>query len=564
MMAMLGHLRPVMALFWQGDRRMLGYGVLLSFTTALAGIALLGLSGWFIAATAIAGATVATALAFDVFMPSAGIRLLALGRTASRYGERLTTHDATLRVLAHLRERLFRGWARPDTARALATNPSRLLFRLTIDIDALDSLYLRVIVPVLAAAGTTVAVAVALTFIHPLLGLAAAMLLLVIGLGVPLLAARRTAASARRRAHALEAMRARAIDLVRGQADLAMANRLGAQVRAVAAADARLAEADLSINRSEADVSLALGCLGAALLAGMLLAVAWLAENGTIGAPVAALAIFLAMAAVEPFAALRRGSVEFGRTLQAARRLGQSLVPNAAGARHGAAPLKDAAVRLANVVVHQATFRAPVLESVSLAIPAGQRIAVTGASGAGKSTLLNLLAGELPASSGTVETARHGLLTQRTELFNDTLRGNLALADPVARDMDMLAALEAAGLADFVVSLPAGLDTVLGEGGSGISAGQARRLALARLLLRDAPVWLLDEPTEGVDRATARDVLARLAAKSAGRTLVIATHTSREASLADRIVVLRDGRIVGDVARGSPAFDTELSKLRPD
>ena len=163
-MSRLSALRPVLALFWAGDRRMLTYGTLLSFTTALAGIALLGLSGWFIAATSIAGLTLVTALTFDVFMPSAGIRLLAIGRTASRYGERLVTHDATLGVLAHLRERVFRRFARADAARGLAANPSRLLFRLTIDIDALDSLYLRVLAPVLVAAGAGLAVTAALAF----------------------------------------------------------------------------------------------------------------------------------------------------------------------------------------------------------------------------------------------------------------------------------------------------------------------------------------------------------------------------------------------------------------
>ncbi len=128
----------------------------------------------------------------------------------------------------------------------------------------------------------------------------------------------------------------------------------------------------------------------------------------------------------------------------------------------------------------------------------------------------------------------------------------------------MIAALEAAGLASYVASLPGGLDTILGEGGAGLSAGQARRLALARLLLRDAALWLLDEPTEGLDGNTARDVVARLDERATGRILVVATHTRREASLADRILVLRDGRIAADVARGTPAFDMELSQLRPD
>ncbi|MCB1468333.1 MAG: ABC transporter ATP-binding protein, partial [Rhizobiaceae bacterium] len=216
-MSTLAQLRPVAALFLRGNRRNLLFGAALSLTTALAGIALLGLSGWFITATAIAGASIVTALAFDVFMPSAGIRLLAIGRTASRYGERLATHDATLRVLARLRENLFRGWATPDTARDLSMQPSRLLFRLTMDVDALDSLYLRLVVPVLASAGAAVAVAVALAFVQPALGLVVGVVLLAGGLGIPLVAAMRAKGVARRRARALETLRSRAIDLVRGQ-----------------------------------------------------------------------------------------------------------------------------------------------------------------------------------------------------------------------------------------------------------------------------------------------------------------------------------------------------------
>ena len=140
-------LRPVLVPFLRAQPRRLAMGAALAALTVLMGMALLGLSGWFITATALAGLQAATAIGFDVFMPSAAIRLLALGRTASRYGERLVTHDATFGVLAALRERLFRGWARPDAARSLLARPARLLFRLTADIDALESFYLRLLVP---------------------------------------------------------------------------------------------------------------------------------------------------------------------------------------------------------------------------------------------------------------------------------------------------------------------------------------------------------------------------------------------------------------------------------
>ena len=147
-------------------------GAVMASLTVLMGMALLGLSGWFIAATALAGLVPATALVFDVFMPSAGIRLLAMGRTASRYGERVVTHEATLAVLAALREKLFVGWAQPDAARLLQLRPARLLQRLTSDVDALDSLYLRMIVPAVAACGAALLAGVVLGALHWWLGLA--------------------------------------------------------------------------------------------------------------------------------------------------------------------------------------------------------------------------------------------------------------------------------------------------------------------------------------------------------------------------------------------------------
>ena len=563
-MSRLRHLSPVLELYRSGDRKMFLSGISLALTTALAGVALLGLSGWFITASAIAGAAVATALAFDVFMPSAGIRLLALGRTASRYGERLATHDATLKVLAALRERLFRGWAAPGAARKLAMRPSRALFRLTIDVDALDSLYLRIIVPSFAAIGTALAVSVALGFVHPLLGIGTGSLLLAAGLGIPLLASRRAEAFARRRAHSLEVLRSRAIDLAKGHTDLLMANRAGAQVSAVTAADQRLAQADRALNRIETDAGFAFGVASAALLAGALLVGAVLPARRTRGAPAAAFAVLLGMASLEPFAPLRRGAVELGRTLLAARRLAQRLGGEAMDSMRRDPTQTDVAIRLqATSVAYEGRAR-PVLSEVSLEVRRGERIAVIGQSGAGKSTLLSLLAGELPAADGTIETLSATLLTQRSELFADTLRGNLTLAQPDASDADMIAALRASGLDDFVRRLPLQLESRLGEGGAGLSGGQARRLALARVLLRDAPVWLMDEPTEGLDGATARDVMTRIEAGSTGRSLVIATHIRREAELADRLILLRGGRIVADVARGSTEYDQMLGRLRPD
>lgn len=559
-------LRPVLLPFLAAEPRGLALGAGLAALTVLMGMGLLGLSGWFITATALAGLHAATAIGFDVFMPSAGIRLLALGRTASRYGERLVSHDATFGVLAGLRERLFRGWARPEAARQLLARPARLLFRLTADIDALESLYLRMLVPAGAALGAALMAGVVLGFMNPWVGVALALWLIGAGWGIALATAQLARPASVRRAHAMETLRARAVDLVAGQTELVMAGRIEAQCEALAAADRHLAKADLALNRLEAGAGMAYGVAGTLTLSAVLLAIGALAGQGAIGAPAAALALLVALTAVEPFAALRRGALEAGRTWLAVRRLAPRMLASSGPATPPlpAAPDLGVALQLANIVLAHPGSRVPVLHGISLTVAAGERVALVGPSGAGKSTLLAVVAGELAARSGEARVRAHSLLTQRTELFADSLRDNLRLADPAADDARLWAVLRAAGLDHEVRGMAAGLDTALGEGGLGLSGGQSRRLALARLLLRDVAVWLLDEPTEALDTATAHDVLRRLDAQAAGRTLLIATHLRREAALADRLVRVEEGRIVADLRRGSAAFDAAMNALRPD
>ncbi|MDR6518814.1 ATP-binding cassette subfamily C protein CydC [Variovorax paradoxus] len=558
-------LRLVLRPFLATQPRWLLLGCLLAAITVLAGMALLGLSGWFITATALAGLHAATAFTFDVFMPSAGIRLLALGRTASRYGERLVTHDATFAVLADMRVRLFRGWSRAEAARRLLMRPARLLFRLTADIDALESLYLRLLVPAAAALGAALLAGAVLGFMHVAMGLALALWLVAVGWGIASIVARRACRPAVRRAHAIEAMRARAVDLVAGQTDLVMAGRIDAQREALMAADAQLAKADLALNRLEASAGFAYGSAGTLTLVGVLLAVGLLVGEGVIGAPAAALALLVALTATEPFAALRRGALDAGRTWLAVRRL----APRMDGAADEPGEMTNSpgsgiALRLDQVSVAHGDCGTPALTEASLTLRGGERVALIGASGAGKSTLLAAIAGEIAPLCGSVLAQPACLLTQRTELFQDSLRDNLRLAAPEATDEQLHAVLQAAGLQDEVRALGTGLDTRLGEGGLGLSGGQSRRLALARLLLRDVPLWLLDEPTEALDAATAHDVLQRLAQQAGGRTLLIATHLRREAALADRLVRVDQGRIVADLHRGSEAFDAALRSLRPD
>lgn len=541
-------------------RKLIG-GAVLAALTAVAGMALLGLSGWFITATSIAGLHASTAIVFDVFGPSAGIRLLAIGRTGSRYAERLVTHDATFAALASIRVQLFRGWSRPEAASRLLRQPARLLFRLTADIDALESLYLRLLVPAFTALCVALLAGVALGAMRWQLGLGLAAWLLAAGGGISWVVARGARRPAIVRTRAIEKLRSAAIDLVAGQTDLVMAGRIDAQCAALGQIDRSLAQADVALLRLETAAGAAYGVAGSVTLAGVLLAVAALVQQQALNVPLAALALLIALTAVEPFAALRRGALEAGRMLLAMRRLAPRL-----DAQEIAVPPADSApgLRLEQVSAAHAGSHVAILHDVSLHIGEGERVALIGPSGAGKSTLLAIAARELAPLSGTVHAGRACLFTQKTELFQDSLRDNLRLAAPSASDAQLWAALQAAGLDDEVRAFADGLDTMLGEGGLGLSGGQARRLALARLFLHASTLWLLDEATEALNAQTAIDVLQRLGARCEGRSLLIATHLRREAALADRLVSLRDGRIVGDARRGTPAFEAALAGLRAD
>lgn len=563
MIARFAILKPVIALFWSARRGMLLAGAVLAAATVLAGIGLLGVSGWFITATAIAGLLPATAYAFDVFAPSAAIRLLALSRTAARYGERMTTHEATLSVLAALREKLFRGFAAPQAAKNLQARPARLLNRLTADIDALDSLYLRVLVPAAVAVLAAVATGIGLAFLDPLAGILAALFLVAAGLCIPVRSALKAEKFSRRRAVGLEALRARTADLVNGQAELLTTARLSAQVSAVKQADDYLLSCDEALNRIETNAGFSFGLATAVLLSAALLGMAWLAEQGMVSAPAAALGLLVCFAALEPFTALRRGAMELGRTLFSARRIAPRLSAPAQ-TYCPALPRRGMAAELEGVRLERDGNDQPVLTNINLAVAAGERVAIIGPSGAGKTSLIQLLAGELRPAAGTVSALPSLPMTQRSQLFRDSIADNLRLAKPAATERELWGALEAAGLAEHVRSLPAGLETRLGEAGQGLSGGQLRRLALARFLLIDKPLWLLDEVTEGLDGETARDVLFRLFARAEGKTVVMITHNRREAEFADRIIMLKDGRQFDECQSGAPEYDVLLQTLRRD
>jgi ATP-binding cassette subfamily C protein CydC len=541
------HLWPILHLMWRDQRRAMLRGALLMVVVLAMGAALLGLSGWFITAAAAAGLAGAGAT-FDVFRPSAMVRFLALGRAAARYGERVLTHDATLRALESLRLRVLAAHLDAPHEKMLRIRGAQALNRLTADIDALDGLPLRLALPVLAGVGVLLlAMAVLWGLVGPVLALWITGGYMLGALWVARGAMGQMLPLSRRAEMAAQAFRARLIDMIRAKGDLAVYGQLEAQAQAVQSAEDRRFALRSALNRAERRAGLTLSLLATLVASGALALGLAAAQGGTLAPALAAMAFFASLALAEGLAPLRRALSDLGRMADAARRVGGDLSaqPRATGADHG-----DSGELIATDLSLTRPGGQVLLPSLSLALHPGETVALTGPSGVGKSTVLLALAGLHQPASGQIllggvalerwsEPALRRVLTllpQRSALMAGTVAEALALAGPVS-EADLWAALRAVKL-DKVIAAKGGLSARLGPRGAGLSGGEARRLALARALLRHPQVLLLDEPTEGLDDPTARDVLTGIRAFLPQAAILIAAHRLAEIDHADRIVPL--------------------------
>ena len=310
---------------WRGQWRALALGILLSVVTLAAGIALLGLSGWFITAAGMAGLAGA-GFVFDVFAPSAGVRALAFGRAAARYGERLTTHDATLRGLAKLRVELLAAMLRQPVAALSRLRGSERLNHLTIDVDVLDGLALRLAIPAVAALLIFVAAYLLLAWLTTPLIAAFEIGSFVVGVAIAmLLTLRRTRRSSRLGQRAMQALRMRFIDMMRGQSELVVSGRLADWRQSVMDAHVRLQRAQDEIDAADHQSVFVIAAFTTLAAAGALLLGAQATLGGRLDAASAAIGFFAALALFEVAAPLARGIGELGRMIDAARRIDSQL-----------------------------------------------------------------------------------------------------------------------------------------------------------------------------------------------------------------------------------------------
>lgn len=548
------HLFAILTLIWRAERTALVRGAALSIIVLVMGLALLGLSGWFITAAGLAG-LLGLGATFDIFRPSAGVRFLAIGRTAARYGERLLTHDATLRALAALRIRLMQALAGQGWERLGRLRGSEMLNRLGADVDALDGAMLRLAIPAVAAGVTlSLALVVMALLTTPPLALASVGSFTLGGILALIWATMRARKPSRRAGRAVQALRIRLIDLLRAKTDLAVMGRLAVARDGVLTASARLDAARAASDTVEHRASAGLGVTTTIAATIALLMGAVMARLDLISAPQAALGFFVMLAMAETLAPLRRGLTELGAMLDAAARVDHLLqdAPEPGRPARAAQPDPEApALELSALRYRYPGAPALVIDGFGLRLQPGEAVALTGRSGSGKSTLLHLAAGLIAPESGGVRLAGQaltdwseaalrmhtGLLPQRSTLMRGSIADALRLGAPDAPDADLWAALKAVQLTRLITER-GGLEAQLEEAGAGLSGGESRRLALARLLLRRPTLLLLDEPTEGLDTATAAQVWAGLRAFVPDAAILAATHRPPPVGSPWRIVAM--------------------------
>lgn len=548
-------LLPYLKLF-RHAKAPLTLGVVLMITGLAAGIGLLSLSGWFLAATAIAGA----GALFNFFYPSAGVRGLAIGRTVARYFERLVTHDATFRILAALRVQVFEKIIPLSPAVLNRYRNSDLLNRLVADVDTLDSLYLRLIAPFISAMAVIIFMTFGLSFLNLPLALFIGGTLLILLLVMPTVfyrlgtqfGAKLTQSRARYREQFVEFVQAQA-ELLLFNASSVLRNELNRTEQNWQTYQQR--ESNLS------GLSTALFIFFNGLLAVFTLWLAAAAEFGSNLEQFAFIALFTmsVLAAFEILMPLGAAFLHIGQVLASAERVTDIVRQT---------PLVDfsgvqSVINNSTVLFYmkEVTFRYPersqlALNRLDLQISRGTKVAVLGKTGSGKSTLLQLLvrnyapdSGEIlfsgqpiSAYSETALRAQTAFLTQRVHVFSDSLRNNLQLASRSAlTEQQITKVLNQVGLQHLAEQ---GSEQWLGDGGRPLSGGEQRRLGLARILLSDAPILLLDEPTEGLDRETERHILQLIFEHAKEKTLIMVTHRLTAIERFDRICVIDDGRLI--------------------
>ncbi|MCS6993979.1 MAG: thiol reductant ABC exporter subunit CydC [Anaerolineales bacterium] len=530
--------------------------VLLGALTIGSSIALMSTSAWLISTAAIARSVA------DLGVSVVSTRLFGVSRAVFRYVERLVSHSLTFRILARLRVWFYQAIEPLAPARLVSARSGDLLSRVIADVETLDNLFVRVLAPPMVAVVIVLAMAVFMGSFDPVLGLVITAFLLAVGVGLTAFSLFLNRTLGRQLVESRSILRADLVDAVQGLPDLiafgqesAWLERINASGREFSRTQTRMAQ----LNGLQSGLNSLLTGLGAWLM--LFLAIP-LVSSGRIEGVYLAVIVLASMASFEAVQNLPQAAQLLEANLQSARRLFE-IADQSPAVTEPTDPLPQPACadlhvrNLSFSYEPEAEHAAPlVLSNLSFDLPAGKKLAIVGPSGAGKSTLANLLMrfwdaegifldGRDIRAYRQVDVRRmFSLVSQNTYLFNATLRENLLLARPWATQQDIEAACRAAQLHDFIVSLPNGYETMVGERGLQLSGGERQRVAIARALLKDTPIFIFDEPTANLDAATERKLIETLQAVMQSRSVLWITHRLIGLEGMDEILVLEAGRIV--------------------
>ena len=533
-------------------------GLVLMITGLASSIGLLTTSGWFLAATAIAG----LGTLFNFFYPSASVRGLAIGRTLFRYFEKLVTHDATFRILAKLRVQVFEKIIPLSPGVLNRYRNSDLLNRLVSDVDTLDSLYLRLIAPFITAIFVILAMCIGLSFVNAPLALGLGVSLLLLVFIIPTVFYQLGKKFGDKLVHSRALYRTQFLEFIQAQAELLLFNAEDKLKDNMAKTEANW-QADQQKEANLSGFSTALSLfLNGLIIAAML----WFSSQAEFGndeyrMAFIALFTFAALASFEILMPLGSAFLHIGQVIASAERVTDIIEQQPLVTFNGKAEFDQNATTL--IEAKDLSFTYPerqnrALENLNLTIQKGKKVAILGKTGSGKSTLLQLLVRNYDANQGQLflagkpiadyaeDTLRSQFcfLTQRVHVFSDTLRQNLQFASAVnISDEKMIEVLNQVGLGKLLEQ-EQGLDIWLGDGGRPLSGGEQRRLGLARILLNDAPILLLDEPTEGLDRETERQILRLILAHAENKTLIMVTHRLTAIEQFDELCVIDEAKLI--------------------
>lgn len=542
-------------------------GVLLSLVTVMANVSLMALSGWFITSMAIAGVAGAS---IDYFSPAAGIRGLSIARTASRYGERVITHEATFRVIAELRHWFYLHLEPLAPAVLQRYHSGDLLSRIRSDIDALENIYIRIIVPVTVALIGSIIFIFILSRYDTSIALIELVLLLIAGVITPIFINKLSQKPAKKKVDISTALRTQVIDSMQGMGELLVYGAAEKQAQQLDKLSCQLLYQQTKLAKyngfSQAILNL---CANLAMLGVVVIAIPLVTQAGMSPPNLVMLALFT-LASFEAIMALPLAFQTLPETLASARRIFAIVDAKPLVNEPETASPKP---KNTDIVFNNVSFHYPqrtqnpqnnsaqtgsshntknALDNINFTLKAGARLGIVGNSGVGKSSIINLLLRFWEPSEGTIKFGGypieqyHGedirqyfsVVTQESHFFNSTIKRNILLANRQATDTQVEEVCRVAQIHEFIISLPEGYDTWVGEAGFKLSGGQLKRLTIARALLKDAPVLILDEPGEGLDSQTEKAVLKAVFDYKKDDSILLITHKQTGLDAMDEILIL--------------------------